>query len=209
MATGMRVAPRWGEARTGHITDLAAFVVGEEPVVAASAGPEEAVTMMDYNASITYRTPITENTVRAEQATAEGRFLGLRCPVCQRTYTGGKGYCPIDTIELTVADEVDLPQTGVVTNYTIITPIQYPGQTETDPFARVHILLDGSDVVMGYQGLIEVPNDQVRIGMRVAAVWASEGEKGAVGTWNDSNLVGWVPTGEPDVDDPTLVNRIN
>jgi hypothetical protein len=209
MATGMRVAPRWGEARTGHITDLAAFVVGEEPVVASSAGPEEAVTMMDYNASITYRTPITENTVRAEQATAEGRFLGLRCPVCQRTYTGGKGYCPIDTIELTVADEVDLPQTGVVTNYTIITPIQYPGQTETDPFARVHILLDGSDVIMGYQGLIEVPNDQVRIGMRVAAVWASEGEKGAVGTWNDSNLVGWVPTGEPDVDDPTLVNRIN
>ena len=86
--------------RTGHITDIAAFVAGEDPVVAASAGPEEPVTMMDYNASITYRTPITENTVRAEQATAEGRFLGLRCPVCERTYTGGKGYCPIDTIEL-------------------------------------------------------------------------------------------------------------
>ena len=209
MSTGMRVAPRWRAQRIGHITDIEAFVPGEEPQGGGGSGAEEPVTMMDYNASITYRTPITENTVRAEQATAEGRFLGLRCPVCQRTYTGGKGYCPIDTIELTVADEVDLPQTGVVTNYTIITPIQYPGQTETDPFARVHILLDGSDVIMGYQGLIEVPNDQVRIGMRVAAVWASEGEKGAVGTWNDSNLVGWVPTGEPDVDDPTLVNRIN
>jgi hypothetical protein len=40
-------------------------------------------------------------------------------------------------------------------------------------------------------------------------VWASEGEKGAVSGWTDSNLVGWIPTGEPDVDDPTLVNRIN
>jgi uncharacterized OB-fold protein len=209
MATGMRVAPRWSESRTGHITDIAAFVPGEDPVPATTAGPEEPVTMMDYNASITYRTPITENTVRAEQATAEGRFLGLRCPVCQRTYTGGKGYCPIDSIELTVADEVDLPQSGVITNYTIITPIQYPGQTETEPFARVHVLLDGSDVVMPYQNLIEVPNDEVRIGMHVTAVWASEGEKGAVGTWTDSNLVGWIPTGEPDVDDPTLVNRIN
>jgi uncharacterized OB-fold protein len=209
MATGMRVAPRWKEERTGHITDIGAFVPGEQSVPAAGAGPGEPVTMMDYNASITYRTPITENTERAEAATEEGRFLGLRCPICGRTYTGGKGYCPIDTIELTVADEVDLPQTGVVTNFTIITPIQYPGQTETEPFARVHVLLDGSDVVMGYQVLIEVPNDEVRIGQRVSAVWASEGEKGAVSGWTDSNLVGWIPTGEPDVDDPTLVNRIN
>lgn len=211
MATGMRVAPRWKEGRAGHITDISAFVPGEQSVApaGAGAGAEEPVTMMDYNASITYRTPITENTVRAERAAEAGRFLGLRCPICGRTYTGGKGYCPIDTIELTVADEVDLPQTGVITNFTIITPIQYPGQTETDPFARVHVLLDGSDVVMGYQVLIEVPNDQVRIGQRVAAVWASDGEKGTVSGWTDSNLVGWMPTGEPDVDDPTLVNRIN
>jgi uncharacterized protein len=209
MATGMRVAPRWRESRTGHITDIGAFIPGEHSVAAATAGPEEPVTMMDYNASITYRTPITENVARAERATGEGRFLGLRCPICGRTYTGGKGYCPIDTIELTVADEVDLPQTGVVTNYTIITPIQYPGQTETDPFSRVHVLLDGVDVVLGYQELIEVPTDQVRIGLHVAAVWASEGEKGAGGSRNDSNLVGWIPTGQPDVDDPTLVNRIN
>jgi uncharacterized protein len=209
MATGMRVVPRWKESRTGHITDLSAFVPGEHPETAGGASPEEPVTMMDYNASITYRTPVTENVQRAERATEEGRFLGLRCPTCGRTYTGGKGYCPIDTIELTVADEVDLPQTGVVTNYTIITPIQYPGQTETDPFSRVHVLLDGSDVVMGYQELIEVPIDQVRIGLRVAAVWASEGEKREEHGRMDSNLVGWIPTGQPDIDDPTLVNRIN
>ena len=57
--------------------------------------------------------------------------------------------------------------------------------------------------------LIDVPNDEVRIGLRVSAVWASEGEQGAVSGWTDSNLVGWMPTGEPDVDDPTLVNRIS
>jgi uncharacterized OB-fold protein len=209
MSTGMRVVPRWKENRVGHITDIDAFAPGEQSVPAGGSGPEEPVTMMDYNASITYRTPVTENVQRAERATEEGRFLGLRCPICQRTYTGGKGYCPIDTIELTPDNEIDLPQTGVVTNYTIITPIQYPGQTETDPFSRVHVLLDGSDVVMGYQELIEVPTDQVRIGLRVAAVWASEGEKASASSRMDSNLVGWIPTGQPDVDDPTLVNRIN
>ena len=31
---------------------------------------------------------------RAEQANDEGRFLGLKCPVCGRTYTGGQGLLP-------------------------------------------------------------------------------------------------------------------
>src|SRR5205085_2403444 len=157
MATGMRVAPRWKANRKGHITDIDAFVPGEQAVVsdADATGSEEPVTMMEYDAAITYNTPVTPNVERAEQATDEGRFLGLRCPVCARTYTGGKGYCPVDAVELTPEHEVDLPQVGTVTNYTIITPVQYPGQTETEPFARVHVWLDGTDVVLGYQVLLD------------------------------------------------------
>ena len=34
----MRVAPRWRGARIGHITDIEAFVPGEEPVVPADDG---------------------------------------------------------------------------------------------------------------------------------------------------------------------------
>ena len=98
----------------------------------------------------------------------------------------------------------------MLTNYTVVTPVQYPGQTETDPFARVHVLLDGTDVVLGYQPLIEVPNDEIRIGMRLAAVWASDAERQDQGadTRREPGLVGWMATGEPDVDDPDLVNRI-
>jgi hypothetical protein len=211
MSTGMRVAPRWRAERKGHITDIEAFVPGEQPQRGDGPGASEPVTMMEYDASITYRIPTTKNVLRAEEAIAQGRFLGLKCPVCGRTYTGGKGYCPVDTLELTEEHEVDLPQRGTVTNYTIVTPIQYPGQTETEPFARVHVWLDGTDVVLGYQPVIEVSTDQIRIGMRVEAVWASEGEQrtGPRDPRLESNLVGWIPTGEPDVQDPNLVNRIN
>ena len=210
MSTGMRVAPRWAAERRGHITDIEAFVPGEEARGGGGPGAEEPVEMMDYEASITYVTPVPPNVTRAEEATAQGRFLGLKCPECGRTYTGGRGYCPVDSIALTEADEVDLPQTGTLTNYTIVTPIQYPGQTETEPFARVHVLLDGVDVVLNFQPLIEVPNDQIRIGMRLAAVWASEGERRhSADPRQEGNLIGWMPTGEPDVDDPDLVNRIN
>lgn len=212
MSTGMRVAPRWRAQRKGHMTDIEAFVPGEQPSGGDGGGaPGEPVTMMDYNASITYRIPTTQNAMRADQAIAEGRFLGLKCPACGRVYTGGKGYCPVDTLELTEEHELDLPQRGTVSNFTIVTPIQYPGQTETEPFARVHVLLDDVDVVLGYQPLIEVANDDIRIGLRVEAVWASDAEKraGSLDPRLDSNLVGWIPTGEPDVQDPDLVNRIN
>jgi uncharacterized OB-fold protein len=210
MAVGMRVAPRWRPERTGHITDVEAFVPGEQPVVPDDdAGPAaEPVEMMDYRASITYRTPITTNQVRAQGASDEGRFLGLRCPECGRVYTGGRDFCPIDATGLQQSDEFDLPQVGTVTNYTIITPVQYPGQTETEPFARINVLLDGVDAVVQYQELIECPNDEIRIGMRVSAVWASEGEKDADNLTLDANLVGWIPNGDPDVTDPDLANRI-
>ena len=209
MATGMRVAPRWRAERTGHITDIEAFVPGEQPVLPEhDGGPADGpVEMMDYKASITYRTPVTTNQTRAQLASDQGRFLGLRCSECGRLYSGGRDFCPIDATQLTLADELDLTQVGTVTNFTIITPVQYPGQTETEPFPRVNVLLDEVDVVIQYQGLIECPNDQIRIGMRVAAVWASEGAKSDNLTV-DGNLVGWMPNGEPDVTDPELVKRV-
>ena len=37
--------------------------------------------------------------------------------------------------------------------------------------------LDDTDVVLGYQPLLDTANADVRIGMRVAAMWASEAEK--------------------------------
>ncbi len=207
MSTGMRVAPRWKTERIGHITDIDAFVPGEIAQTNDGAAPEEPVTMMEYDASIAYRLPITANVRRAEEAGSQGRFLGLRCPICSRTYTGGRGFCPIDSIELTSEHEVDLPHTGVLTNYTIITPTQYPGQTATEPFARIHVWLDDTDVVLGYQTLLEIPNEELRIGMRMKAVWDTTGA-GRDNPRAEGGLLGFAPTGEPDVENPELVNKL-
>jgi uncharacterized OB-fold protein len=214
MGDGARVAPRWKGTRVGRLDDLACFVLGEEPEVEGDdvAASGEPVEMMDYLASITYRNPVPVAVDRAVAASREHRLLGLRCPVCERVYTGGKGYCPIDALELTPEHEVDLPHDGTITNFTIVTPVQYPGQTETEPFVRAFVLIDDSDVVLSYQPVIELPADQVRVGQRVTAVWASPAEEedggagGMAGAYG--SLLGWIPSGEPDVDDPDLVNRI-
>ena len=207
MATGMRVAPRWRAERVGHLTDIEAFVPGEQPVApAGDTGPAaEPVTMMNYDASITYTTPVPATQQLVLRAAAEGRLTGLRCPTCGRVYSGAytglQNACPVCALPLGTEHAVDLPETGTITNYTIITPVQYPGQTETEPFARVHVLLDDVDSVMAYQPVVDLPNADVRPGVRVRAVWTT-GEEGR------QELAGWTPTGEPDLDDPSIVNRI-
>ena len=181
VADGDRVAPRWKGTRIGHLTDIACFVPGEEPEVegdeATEAPDEDGVVMMDYLARITYRNPVPVTVDRAIAASKEHRLLGSQCPVCGRTYSGGKGYCPIDSLEFTPEHDVDLPETGTITNYTIVTPVQYPGQTETEPFIRAFVLLDGVDVVLNYQPTIELSVEDVHVGVRVAAVWASPAEE--------------------------------
>jgi uncharacterized OB-fold protein len=215
ISDGARVAPRWKGSRIGHLTDIACFVPGEEPETVGdddTETPEDGVVMMDYLASITYRNPVPVAVDRAVAASKEHRLLGNECPTCGRVYSGGKGYCPIDALEFGPEHEVDLPETGTITNFTIVTPIQYPGQTETEPFVRAFVLLDDTDVILSYQPVIELPADDVRVGQRVAAVWASpaeetdEGGGGMAGAYG--SLLGWIPTGEPDLDDPDLVNRI-
>ena len=215
IADGARVAPRWKGTRLGRIDDIACFVLGEAPEVdgeEATEPAEDGVQMMDYVASITYRNPVPASVDRAIEASKENRLLGMKCPVCERVYSGGKGNCPIDALELGPAHEVDLPEVGTITNFTIVTPVQYPGQTETEPFVRAFVLLDGTDVILSYQPVIELPAADVRVGQRVSAVWASPAEEidGGAGGMGGAygNLLGWIPNGEPDIDDPDLVNRI-
>jgi uncharacterized OB-fold protein len=211
LSVGARVAPRWRGTRRGAIDDIVCFVLGETPEVEGDdAGPKESVELMDYDASITYVNPVSPTLDRTVDASAEGRLLAQKCPTCGRVYAGGRGLCPVDATIFTEADDLDLPQTGTITNFVVVTPVQYPGQTETEPFARVFVLIDGYDVVLGYQPVIELPVEDVHVGVRVSAVWASPGEdvnNASVGG-NYGRLVGWIPNGEPDVNDPELVNRI-
>ncbi len=211
---GLRVAPRWRGRRVGHITDIQCFVPGETsevdgPDVESTGQPVE---LMDYTASVTYSTPVLAMADRAVAATREQRLTGLRCPACERVYFGGdRPYCPVDAVELGPDAEIDLPSTGTLTNFIVVEPVRYPGQTATEPFARVFVLLDDSDVVLTYQPVIDLPVDEIRVGIRVTAGWAPidapVDNVSGIGRPLGS-LLGWTPSGEPDVNDPDLVNRI-
>jgi hypothetical protein len=167
--------------------------------------PNSPVTGMDYFMHLEYRELLCPVVRRYAEALMEGKLIGHRCPQCGLVYAPPRGYCPIDVIETSDADEVQLADRGVVTNYTIVTPVQYYGQEKTEPFAKVSIQLDEPGGSLSLQDVLDLPVDDVRVGMRVEAVWAPPGERttGEIGnrSWGSAEgcIRGWRPTGEPDL----------
>ena len=134
----------------------------------------------------------------------EGKLIGHKCPQCGLVYAPPRGYCPICVIETTDADEIQLADRGVVTNYTVVTPVEYHGQDKTERFAKASVQLDGGGM-LNLQDLLEISVDDVRIGLRVEAVWVGKKERDVseIGnrSWGgaDGAISGWRPTGEPDL----------
>ncbi|MEY2450291.1 MAG: uncharacterized protein QOH79_3767 [Acidimicrobiaceae bacterium] len=153
------------------------------------------VISLDY---IVRTAPVNAEFGRNMQA---GRVTGHKCPQCARVYVPPKGFCPICVVETSKADEVPVTDRGVVTSWTVLTPIQYHGQNEREDYALASILLDGASGTIGQQRLLDVPLPEIRMGMRVEAVWAPEdkrNEDDGRGWGFGSAITGFKPTGEPD-----------
>jgi uncharacterized OB-fold protein len=132
----------------------------------------------------------------------KGHITGHKCPACGNVYVPPKGYCPMCVVETTDKDEVDVSDVGTVASFTILTPIQYRGQTERDDYVLANILLDGASGTVGQQRIAGIPTAEVRTGMRVKAVWQDpdkrEPDDDSRGWGLGTAIENWIPNGEPD-----------
>lgn len=179
-----------------------------------TAAAADAPRIMPFPVALHYESPASPASVRYGEALIDGRILGQRCTGdCGLVYVPPRDLCPIDVIALSADDDVELDDRGVIVNFTVVTPVQYPGQEETEPFARVSIQLDGPGGTLQLQDLLEVPVGDVRVGMRVSAVWRPVAERNldelGAGGWSSTGggIEGWMPTGEPDVDVSALAGK--
>jgi hypothetical protein len=142
---------------------------------------------------------------RFDQQMREGRIIGHRCPSCSKVYVPPKGFCPLCCVVTTESDETEVKDTAIVTSFTVITPIQYRGQQEKEEYVLANLLLDGADSTIGQQRIGGISNDQVRMGLKVRAVWnepdSADDEGGGMRGWGVGVMVRhWEPSGEPDAD---------
>ncbi|WP_203335837.1 Zn-ribbon domain-containing OB-fold protein [Nocardioides limicola] len=194
--TGMRVRVRWAEERSGVITDIACLEPADADAdVAAQApatGDGEAVTGIITPVDLHYTYAASSEESTFFRGLAEGRLIGQRCPTCHKVYVPPRGACPVDGVA--TIEDVELPHTGTVTTFCIVN-VPFLGQRIDPPYVSAYVLLDGADIAIQHL-ILDIPADEVRMGMRVEAVWRPREEWGTT----IENINGFRPTGEPDAD---------
>ncbi len=220
MRTGMRVKVRWAAETVGAITDIACFEPVPNSTNVGSGRPEpgsarhnptnvgsggddssgDPVTTIVSPVRLAYQYAASPEESRFFRGLAEGRILGQRCPTCEKVYVPPRGACPVDGVPTN--DEVELPDRGTVTTYCIVN-VPFLGQKITPPYVSAYVLLDGADIAFLHL-ILDTEADEVRMGMRVEAVWKPREEWGTT----IENISHFRPTGEPDADYDTYKQHL-
>ncbi|MFE6648675.1 Zn-ribbon domain-containing OB-fold protein [Nocardioides sp. NPDC057772] len=191
--TGMKVRAKWAEERTGAVTDLV-FVADDAnaPETGRPAGGSEDVSLIVTPVSLDYRYAASPEESSFFRGLAEGRILGQRCPTCRKVYVPPRGACPTDGVP--TSEEVELSHVGTVTTFCVVN-VPFLGQRIKPPYVSAYVLLDGADIALQHL-ILDIPAEEVRMGMRVKAVWKPRDEWGT----SIENISHFAPTGEPDAD---------
>src|SRR3954447_3589336 len=228
VSTGMRVRVRWRQERTGDITDIECFepaIDSEERAVDVADPGRARVLPRDEAATEQARHTTAEAGTDEDQVTGivvpieldylyaaspeeslfytsleEGRLVGQRCPTCAKVYIPPRSACPADGTP--TAEEIELPDTGTVTTFCIVN-VPFLGQRITPPYVSAYILLDGADIAFLHL-ILDIPAEEVRMGMRVKAVWKPRDQWGTT----IENIDHFTPTGEPDADYESYRNHL-
>ncbi len=200
MHTGMRVRPRWADRPAGHITDIVCFEPAPDgPGDRAASAADDPVPIMSADADPgMIITPIRLHYVHSASAEesrylrglAEGKVIGQRCPVCGKVYVPPRGACPVDGVPTTT--DVELPDVGTITTFCVVN-VPFQGQRVPCPYVAASVLLDGADIVFQHL-ILGCKPAEVRMGMRVRAVWKPRDQWGTT----SENIDHFEPTGEPD-----------
>jgi uncharacterized OB-fold protein len=199
--TGMRVRIRWAEDVAGTIRDIAWFEPITAPVVESADVPAATeITGIVSPVRLAYDYAASPEESKFFRGLAEGRILGQRCPKCQKVYVPPRGACPVDGVPTT--DEVELPDKGTVTTFCIVN-VPFLGQRITPPYVSAYVLLDGADIAFLHL-ILDIEASEVRMGMRVEAVWKPRDEWGTT----IENISHFRPSGEPDADYETYKHHL-
>ena len=121
----------------------------------------------------------------------QGRLVGQRCSECHKVICPPSGACA--RCGVSTSEWVDVADRGTVTTFCVVRVPSENIELKL-PYCAANILLDGSDMPM-IALLQECEPSQVRIGMRVEAVWRTREQ------WAPTfeNIRYFRPSGEPDV----------
>ena len=201
ISSGARVHVHWADETVGAITDIAYFALGDEAEPVSDAKDDrDAVTVQVTPSSIEIQHTASLPETAFLKALEEGKLLGARSGDSGKVYFPPKEADPATGLELD--NFIELPDKGTVTTFAIIN-IPFAGQRIKPPYVAAYVLLDGADIAFLHL-IQEIDATEVRMGMRVEAVWKPREEWGL----GIDNIEYFKPTGEPDADYDTYKHHL-
>ena len=201
ISTGARVHVHWVDEPAGAITDIAYFALGDEAEpVSETTDDREPVTVQVAPSSIEIQHTASLPESVFLRGLEEGKLLGARTGDSGKVYFPPKEADPATGLELD--NFIELPDRGTVTTFAIIN-IPFAGQRIKPPYVAAYVLLDGADIAFLHL-IQEIDATEVRMGMRVEAVWKPREEWGL----GIDNIEYFKPTGEPDADYDTFKQHL-
>lgn len=199
---GARVHVHWADEPVGAITDIAYFALGgeAEPVAEQPEDDREPVNVIVTPIEMTIQHTASHEESAYLRAIAEGKLLGARTGKNGKVYFPPHGADPATGQPTT--EFVELPDKGTVTTFAIIN-IPFKGQRIKPPYVAAYVLLDGADIPFLHL-VADIDAHEVRMGMRVEAVWKPREEWG----FGIDNIEFFRPTGEPDADYDTYKHHL-
>lgn len=160
-----------------------------EITLPASLRDVEPVRSVRTPARLDYEFTAGDAASRFLRGITQKRIIGQKAP-------GGRVYVPPRGADPELGQptpiEVEVAQVGTVTSFCVVN-LQFYGSVMEIPYVSALILLDGADLSVMHL-IQEIPADQVRIGMRVEAVWRDDEDLEPT-----MESIKWFrPTGEPD-----------
>ncbi|MFB7721174.1 Zn-ribbon domain-containing OB-fold protein [Nocardia sp. NPDC056100] len=201
ISTGMRVRARWAAERTGDIHDIVAFEPGETSTAPADSSDDaEPVTGIITPIDLSFKHTAAPQEAVFLKGLTEGKLLGARAQLDGKVYFPPRGADP-RTGEPT-DDFVEVSDKGIVTTFCIVN-VPFMGQRLKPPYVAAYVLLDGTDIPFLHL-VLGVEASDVRMGMRVEAVWKPREEWGL----SMANIDHFRPTGEPDAEYDSFAHHL-
>jgi uncharacterized OB-fold protein len=205
ISTGARVHVHWADEPIGAITDIAYFELGEdaEPVEDTTDDRDPVTMLVSPSAiEIQHTASLPESTFLRglEEGKLVGAYAILDGGEKGKVYFPAREADPATGRQLT--EFVELPDKGTVTTFAVIN-IPFAGQRIKPPYVAAYVLLDGADIPFLHL-ILEIDAADVRMGMRVEAVWRPRDEWGL----GIDNIEYFRPTGEPDAEYDTYKHHL-
>lgn len=168
--------------------------------MAAKEPPAEPVKYVDANVYLPYRYIAGDYRARAMHGLKNKKFVGSRCSQTGKVFVTPLVASPESFAPAT--EFVELEGRGVVTTFCIVN-IPVIGRDLQLPYVAASVALDGADISI-FAAIQECAVADVRMGMRVEAVWKPDGERQG----DHEDIRHFRPTGEPDAPLASFIHRL-